>query len=150
MQGLHELATDFTAMLAAGHKQAAADKYWSPDIAIVEPADRQDGSPDIAIVEPADRQDGSPVTAIGFPAAQQKLAQWLGHNTIEDVLIDGPFVTGDRFALFIDMEIVRGDTGRREPFSEIAMYTVRNGKIVEERHFYDRSDGEFRSKGGVA
>jgi hypothetical protein len=135
MQGIHELATDFTAMLAAGRKRAAADKYWSPDI---------------SIVEPADRQDGSPVTAIGFPAAQQKLAQWLGHNTIEDVLIDGPFVTGDRFALFIDMEIVRGDTGTREPFSEIAMYTVRDGKIVEERHFYDRSDGEFRSKGGVA
>lgn len=135
MQGLQELATDFTAMLAAGRKRAAADKYWSLDI---------------AIVKPADRKDGPPVTVAGFPAAQQKLAQWLDHNTIEDVLIDGPFVTGDRFALFIDMEIVRGDTGMREPFSEIAMYTVSDGKIVEERHFYDRIDGDFRSKGGVA
>ncbi|WP_442955195.1 SnoaL-like domain-containing protein [Parasphingorhabdus sp.] len=34
------------------------------------------------------------------------------------------------------MEIIRRATGKREPFSEIATYTVRDGQIVEERFFY--------------
>lgn len=122
MQSLHDLADDFTTMLAAGRHRAAADKYWSPDI---------------SSVEPANLRDGTPAVVVGFTAARAKLVRWQDQNAVEDVMIDGPFVTGDRFALFIDMEIVRGDTGTREPFSKIGVYTVCGGKIVEERYFYE-------------
>ena len=61
---------------------------------------------------------------------------WLDGNATGEVLIDGPFITGDQFALFIDMEITRRATGARQPFSEIATYTVRGGAIVEERFLY--------------
>jgi hypothetical protein len=44
-------------------------------------------------------------------------------------------VTGDHFALFTDMLIIHA--GRRTPHSQIAVFVVRNGKIVEERYFHE-------------
>lgn len=100
---------------------AAARKHWAEDIISFAP------------VEPPSEQ---PVLATGKAAALARLASWLENNAAGDVLIDGPFITGDQFALFIDMEVTRRATGTREPFSEIATYTVREGQIVEERFFY--------------
>ena len=49
--------------------------------------------------------------------------------------MDGPFITGNHFALFIDMLIVHA--GRRTPHSQIAVFAVRDGKIIEERFFHE-------------
>lgn len=121
MQSLSEIANAFTALMAAGDPRAAGQKYWARDICIVEPVDAKD--------TPLE-----PVT--GFVAAQKRLDNWLLGKAVEDVLVDGPFITGDHFALFIDMEIIDQATGARDPFSEIAVYTVSDGKITEERHFH--------------
>tara|TARA_R110001599_G_scaffold164308_1_gene353726 strand:- start:21851 stop:22219 length:369 start_codon:yes stop_codon:yes gene_type:complete len=122
MQSLAEIARDYAALMAAGESLAAAEKYWASDIVAFEPA--TSGS-------------GDPYTANGKPAALARLTRWLAANAMSELLIDGPFITGDQFALFIDMEITRRATGKREPFSEIATYTVREGQIVEERFFYE-------------
>ena len=121
MQSLADIASDYAALLAKGEALAAAEKYWASDI--------------IAF-EPAKSEAGDPAIAMGKPAAIARLTRWLETNAMSELLIDGPFVTGDQFALFIDMEIVRRATGMREPFSEIATYTVRDGQIIEERFFY--------------
>ena len=73
----------------------------------------------------------------GNSAARAKLACWAKDYAIEDELVDGPFITGNQFALFIDMEIICRTTGKRATFCEIAVYTVREGKIAEERHFHE-------------
>ena len=121
MPSIADIANDYAAMLAAGEALAAAQKYWADDIVCFAPVD-----------PPSDQ----PVLATGKNAALARLALWLDGNGIGEVLIDGPFITGDQFALFIDMEITRRATGARQPFSEIATYTVRGGAIVEERFFY--------------
>jgi hypothetical protein len=125
MQSLAEIASDYAALMAAGKTLTAAERYWASDIVALEPA--KSGSND-------------PAVATGKPAALARLKRWLDDNAMSEVLIDGPFITGDQFALFIDMEITRltngRATGKREPFSEIATYTVRDGQIVEERFFY--------------
>ncbi|MFT5329959.1 MAG: hypothetical protein ACI9TB_001116 [Parasphingorhabdus sp.] len=121
MQSLAEIASDYAALMAAGETLAAAEKYWASDIIALEPARSE-----------SDR----PAIAKGKPAALARLMHWLETNAMSELLIDGPFITGDQFALFIDMEITRRATGRCEPFSEIATYTVRDGQIVEERFFY--------------
>lgn len=121
MQSLVEVAGEFTALLAAGDPQTAAQRYWAQDISILEPVSATDSDP-------------NPVT--GFTAAQKRLENWLRGKAMEDVLVDGPFITGENFALFIDMELIDQATGARAPFSEIAIYTVRDGKITEERHFH--------------
>ena len=121
MPSIADIANDYAAMLAGGAALAAAQKYWGEDIVCLAPDSL-----------PSDQ----PVLATGKAAALARLALWLDGNAIDDVMIDGPFITGDQFALFIDMEITRRATGARAPFSEIATYTVRGGAIVEERFFY--------------
>jgi hypothetical protein len=121
MQSLSEIANDFAALIATGETLAAAEKHWASDIVAFEPA-----APGTA----------GPVVATGKPEALARLKRWLDANAMSDIMVDGPFITGDQFALFIDMEITRRATGARENFSEIATYTVRDGQIVEERFFY--------------
>lgn len=121
MQSLVEIADDFTALVAAGKPQDAAEKYWAQNV---------------TSIEPANLPNGNPAVVTGFAAALKELVRWMKDNTMEDILVDGPFITGEHFALFIDMEIIRRATGKREPFSEIAIYTVRGDKITEERHFH--------------
>ena len=121
MQSLVDIANDYAALVAAGEPLVAAEKYWADDI---------------VCFEPAQNQSSEPAAATGKATAIARLTQWLEANAMSELLIDGPFITGDQFALFIDMEITRRATGTREPFSEIATYTVRDGLIAEERFFY--------------
>ncbi len=101
----------------------AADTYWASNIVSIEPAELPDGTP--ARVE-------------GFARAHEKLDDRLSACAMDDLMIDGPFVTGNHFALFLDMIITSRATGERRPFSEIAIYTVEGGKIIEERYFYEQ------------
>jgi hypothetical protein len=121
MHSLAEIASEYAALMAAGKPLAAAEKYWASDI---------------VALEPTKSKSEGPAIATGKPAVLARLTRWLEANAMSELLIDGPFITGDQFALFIDMEIIRRGSGKREPFSEIATYTVRDGRIVEERFFY--------------
>ena len=121
MPSLAEIANDYAAMMAAGDALAAAQKYWADDIVCFEP----DQSP-----------SDEPALAVGKTAALARLISWLEGNSMSEVLVDGPFITGNQFALFLDMEITRRADRTRKLFSEIATYTVRDGQIVEERFFY--------------
>ncbi|VWX61119.1 nuclear transport factor 2 family protein [Sphingorhabdus sp. 109] len=121
MNDLGDLAHDFSSLLLSGRAVSAAEKYWAVDIVSMEPDNSRGRGP--AIVS-------------GYKAAHDKLTSWLEHSAMEELNIDGPFITGDHFALFIDMLIKRRATGERQPFSEIATYSVRDQKIVEERFFY--------------
>jgi hypothetical protein len=122
MPGIDEIAREFTAMLRDGRFEAAGDRFWAADVTSIEPA----GAP-----------AGIAPVASGIAAARSKYCARFGAARIEDLGIDGPFITGDQFALFLDMVIVEPASGRRQPFTEIALYTVRGGQIAEERHFYD-------------
>lgn len=120
-QNVVEIAQDYAALMLAGETLAAAEKYWASDIVALEPT--KSGA-------------NGPAIAIGKPAVLARLTSWLEANAVSELLIDGPFITGDQFALFIDMEITHRASGKRKPFSEIATYTVRDGQIFEERFFY--------------
>jgi hypothetical protein len=43
---------------------------------------------------------------------------------------------GTQFAVFIRMDVTRKADKERIKMSEVALYTVRKGKIAEERFFY--------------
>ena len=117
MASIDDIARDFTDMLRAGQFEAAGDRYWSADVTSIEPVGRASVS--------------------GIDAARIKCNARFGAVKSDEIGIDGPFVTGDQFALFVDVVIVDPASGRRQPFTEIALYTVRGGQIVEERHFFD-------------
>jgi limonene-1,2-epoxide hydrolase len=117
MPSIEDVARDFTAMLRAGQFEAAGNRYWADDVTSIEPEGRASVS--------------------GIDAARTKCHTRFGSAKIDEIGIDGPFVTGDQFALFLDLVIIDAVTGGHRPFSEIALYTVRDGRIAEERHFFD-------------
>lgn len=123
MQTIHEVARDFTAMLRAGQFLAAGDQYWASDVTSIEPTDVPVG--------------GIRMTVSGIEATRSKCNARFGNTRIDEIGIDGPFVTGNQFALFLDLVTVDPASGTRQPFTEIALYTVRGGQIAEERYFYD-------------
>ena len=121
MSTASEVARDFTAMLRQGQYEAAGERYWSDDVTSLAPA----------------ALPGECGTAVfGLEAARNRCNARFRDVRLEDVTIDGPFVTGNQFALFIDMIIAAGTCEAGKPFSEIALYTVRCGRIIEERHFH--------------
>lgn len=117
MASIDDIARDFTAMLRAGQFEAAGNRFWAADVTSVEPKGQS--------------------TVSGIDAARIKCNARFGAAKIDEIGIDGPFVTGDQFALFLDLVIVDPASGRRQPLTEIALYTVRGGQIAEERHFFD-------------
>ena len=121
MPAIEEIAREFTAMLRAGRSEAAGDRFWAADVTSIEPADASAGMVPVAS---------------GIAATRRNSSARLGAGRIEELGIDGPFVTGDQFALFLDMLIVNSASGQATPFTEIAVFTVRDGQISEERHFY--------------
>lgn len=122
MASINDVARDFTFMLRQGQYVAARERFWAADV---------------RSIEPHDLPDGIAAEVTGIEAARAKTARWLGSRHIHDLCIDGPFVTGNQFALFLDMMIAGPANGAGQPFTEIAIFTVRNGQISEERYFYD-------------
>lgn len=121
MAAIDDVARNFTAMLRLGQFEAAGETFWSPDV---------------TSAEPAALSGAIPVSVSVIAAVRAKCSARFGAARIDDLGIDGPFVTGDQFALFLDMLITDPASGRAEPFTEIAIFTVRDGRIIEERFFY--------------
>lgn len=122
MANVHDIARDFTDMLRQGQFVAARERFWAADV---------------RSIEPQDLPDGIAAEVSGIAAALAKTIRWFGSRHVHDLSIDGPFVTGNQFALFLDMMIAGQPSGTDQPFTEIAIFTVRDGRIIEERFFYD-------------
>ncbi len=113
-----EVAAGYTALWLAGDYRAAGETYWAEDVVSIEPRARADGTASVCR---------------GIESVRARCLNWFSTHGIEDLSLDGPYVTGDHFALFADMLIVHA--GQRTPHSQIAVFAVREGKIVEERYF---------------
>jgi len=114
-----EVAAGLTALWLAGEFRAAGEKYWAEDV---------------ISIEPRALTDGTDAECRGIDAVREKNLRWCSTHGIEDLSLDGPFVTGDHFALFADMLVAHA--GQCRPHSEIAVFAVRDGRIIEERFFY--------------
>jgi SnoaL-like domain len=112
-----EIAADFAAMCIRGDWDAAGEKYWSPDIVSIEAA-------------------GPDPVASGLDAVRAKGEWWYSNHEIHSVEAAGPFVNGDQFIMRFKMDLTFKPTGERTQMEEEGLYTVKDGKVVEERFFY--------------
>ena len=112
-----DLAKTFTELCAKGQLEAAGQKFWSDDVVSREPM-----TGDLAVIK-------------GRKAVEGKGAWWSANHEIHDVKVQGPYVHGDQFAVRFTMDVTPKG-GQRATMDEIGIYTVRGGKIVEERFFY--------------
>ena len=102
-----EIASELTSLWLAGEFRAAGEKFWAEDVVSIEPDALRDDA-----------------ECRGIDAVRRKNLRWCCTHGIEDLSLDGPFVTGNCFAVFADMLIAHG--GRITPHSEIAVFTVRD------------------------
>ena len=113
-----ELAKDFTDLLKRGDDEAAARKYNADDIVSYE------------------AQEGPMAVSRGREALKQKGDWWRENHEVHGGSIEGPFVNGDQFAVRIKYDLTPKSTGERVTMEEFGLYTVKDGKITEERFFY--------------
>jgi ketosteroid isomerase-like protein len=96
-------------------------------------------SPDIVSVE-AIGSEAIPAEMRGVDAVVAKNKRWYDGNEIHHASAEGPYPHHDRFAVIFHYETTAKEgprKGQRSKFDEVALYTVRDGKIVREEFFYD-------------
>ncbi|MBA3912014.1 MAG: hypothetical protein C0524_19570 [Rhodobacter sp.] len=92
---------------------------------------------DAVSVEAMDMGGGT-VTA-GLAGIRGKHDWWEANFTVHGLTVEGPFVHGDdRFAVIFGMDTENKTSGVRRKDREIAVYHVKDGKIVREEFFYSR------------
>jgi len=114
---IQDTASDLVALWKAGKFSEAGEKYWSDDVVSVE-----------AMGEMAESR--------GKSAARGKGEWWAGAHDVHGVEVEGPFINGDRFAVRFKMDLTVKENGQRLQMDEIGLYTIKDGKIAEERFFY--------------
>ena len=72
----------------------------------------------------------------GKEAVQQKSDWWTENHEVHSGSVEGPYVNGDQFALRFTMDVTPKSTGERVRMDEVGVYSVKDGKIVEERFYY--------------
>jgi menaquinone-dependent protoporphyrinogen IX oxidase len=93
-------------------------------------------APNCVSVEAAQMGD-APRAAEGLDAIRAKHAWWGEAMEFHGGEVDGPFLFDpDRFAVRFTMDITDKATGKRTQSSEVALYTVKDAKIVREEFFY--------------
>lgn len=113
-----EIAKDLTSMWAKGQFNESGEKYWAEDVVSVEPGGQ-----------------GDPVSR-GKQAVRAKGDWFMNAHDIHGVKVEGPWVNADQFSVRFTMDVTNKENGQRMNMDEIGLYTLKDGKIAEERFFY--------------
>lgn len=95
-------------------------------------------SPDIVSVESMGNE-AMPREQKGIDAIMGKNKWWIDAMEVHSAKIDGPFVGDDKFAVYYKYDTTEKRTGKRNTMEEMALYTVKDGKVVHEHFFYPTS-----------
>lgn len=95
-------------------------------------------APNIVSIE-AQSSPSTPARMEGLAAIKGKAEWWEKNHEVHRAQADGPWPHGDRFIVHFNYEVtakVGPMAGKRMTLDEAALYTVKNGKIVQEEFFY--------------
>ena len=113
-----QIAKDFVALLKEGKHEEAAKTYNADDIVSYE------------------NMEGPMQVCRGKDAVKQKGDWWVTNHEIDEFTTEGPYLNGNQFAVDFYFDVTAKESGERRKMKEVGLYTVDNGKIVEERFFY--------------
>ncbi len=82
--------------------------------------------------------DAMPARMEGIEAIKGKHAWWYDNHEIHSTRAIGPFCghRDDQFAVLFEMDVTNKPSGQRSQMSEVALYTVADGRIVQEEFLY--------------
>jgi ketosteroid isomerase-like protein len=115
------VAEELVSLCRAGRNLDAIAKLYSPKIVSIEPV----GS------------ETMPAETSGIDAVRQKNERWYEAYEVNAADVQGPFIGGQQFAVQHDFDTTSKATGERMRMTEMALYTVKDGKIVREQFFYN-------------
>jgi len=95
-------------------------------------------SPKIVSMEVQDNPSG-PARVEGLAAVKGKGEWWEKNHEIHSGEVEGPWPHGDRFIVHFKFEVTPKTgpmAGKRLNLDETGLYTVKDGKIIQEEFFY--------------
>jgi ketosteroid isomerase-like protein len=113
-----DVAVPFVALLKENKHDEAAAQFNADDIVSIE------------------AMEGPMQECRGKAAVKAKSDWWVANHDVHGGTVEGPYPNGDQFAVRFTLDVTPKATGQRMQMDEIGLYTVRDGKIVEERFFY--------------
>lgn len=121
MPTVSEIANDLVKHCSKGEFDAVLDKHYSDKIVSIEP---------VAAPNMPARQEG-------IAAIRAKNEWWVENHEMHGGSVEGPFVSETQFAVRFKFDVTFKPTGQRMEMTEMALYTVKDGKIVQEEFFYN-------------
>ena len=116
-----EVGKQLVALCNAGKDNEVVDKYYSPNIVSIE----------------AQGGEQMPARMEGIDAIRGKHAWWYDNHEIHSSTATGPFCGNreDQFAVKFDLDATPKGAERMQ-MTEVALYTVKDGKIVQEEFLF--------------
>ena len=115
-----EIANELVAGCREGRERANLDRLYAADAVSVEAMDMGGGR-----------------ETRGLAAIHGKHDWWSNAFTVHSLMVDGPFTHGeDSFAVIFEMDTENKASGERRKDREVAIYHVKDGKIIREAFYY--------------
>lgn len=93
-------------------------------------------SDSVVSIEPI-AMDPMPARSEGIEAIRGKNKWWSENHEVHGADVKGPFPHGDdRFACYFSYDVTNKPSGQRMQMEEVALFTLKNGKIQQEEFFY--------------
>lgn len=116
-QKTFEVADALVASCRAGKLLEAGTTFWADGIVSIEPFEGDMGQ------------------LRGKEQVARKGTWWIAAHEVHSVEVGDPYVNGDQFIIRFTFDMTVRATGQRSSLDELAAYTVRDGRIVEEKFF---------------
>ena len=117
---LQEIANELVAGCREDRTRENLDRLYAPEAVSVEAMDMGGGR-----------------ETVGLAGIHGKHDWWEGAFITHGLTVEGPFLHGDdRFAVIFGMDTEDKATGQRTQGREVAVYYVKDGKILREEFFY--------------
>ena len=117
-----EIGTKLVTLCNAGKSMEAVDSLYSEKIVSIE----------------AQAGEALPQRMEGIAAVRGKSEWWYDNNEVHSMEAAGPFCghRDDQFVVRFNMDVTFKPTGERSQMEEVGIYTVKNGKVVQEEFLY--------------
>jgi ketosteroid isomerase-like protein len=114
------VAEELVSFCKAGRNMDAINTFYAPDIVSIESMGNET----------------MPRETKGIDAVRAKNQWWADNNRVNSFTVDGPYVGEDKFAVYYNYDVTSKADGRQNRMEEMALYTVKDGRIVREQFFY--------------
>lgn len=117
-----EIGTEFVRLVNEDKEAEILDKYYDENIVSIEGQDSEE----------------MPGRMEGIAAIRGKHAWWFDNHEVHATQATGPFCghREDQFVVQFDLDVTPKASGERQQMSEVGLYTLKDGKIVQEEYLY--------------